>query len=144
MTSQRGEGRRRSDESLRQSEERYRRLVDLSPDGVLIVQHSKVVFVNPAAVRLLGAREEAELIGRSPLDFVHPDERGSVLNRMREVLDGSRAASFMERRYVRFDGTPIDVEAAATLYPDPAGPAVQIILRDITGRKRAEAALRES
>jgi len=144
MTEHRGEGRRKSDESLRQSEERYRRLVDLSPDGVLIIQHGKIVFVNPAGVRLFGARDESEIVGRGPLDFVHPDERAHVMNRMREVLDGSRAASFMERRYVRFDGSPIDVEAAATMYPDPAGPAIQVILRDITGRKRAEVALRDS
>ena len=144
MTEHRGEGRRKSDESLRQSEERYRRLVDLSPDAVLIIQHGKVVFVNPAGVHLLGARDESEIVGRSTLDFVHPDERAHVMNRMREVLDGSRSASFMERRYVKLDGSPIDVEAAATLYPDPAGPAIQVILRDITGRKRAEIALRES
>src|SRR5262245_8445840 len=144
MTEHRGEGRRKSDESLRQSEERYRRLVDLSPDGVLIIQHGKVVFVNPAGVRLLGAKDESEIVGSGPLDFVHPDERAHVMNRLREVLDGSRAASFMERRYIRFDGSPIDVEAAATMYPDPAGPAIQVILRDITGRKRAEIALRES
>jgi PAS domain S-box-containing protein len=144
MTEHRGEGRRKSDESLRQSEERYRRLVDLSPDGVLIIQHGRVVFANPACVRLLGARDETEIVGRGPLEFVHPDERDHVMNRMREVLDGSRVASFMERRYIRFDGTQIEVEAAATLYPDPSGPAIQVILRDITGRKRAEAALRES
>ena len=144
MTEHRGEGRRKSDESLRQSEERYRRLVDLSPDAVLIIQHGKIVFVNPAGVRLLGARDESEIVGSGPLDFVHPDERAHVMNRMREVLDGSRSASFMERRYIRFDGTPIDVEAAATMYPDPAGPAIQVILLDITGRKRAVAALRES
>ena len=73
MTEHRGEGRRKSDESLRQSEERYRRLVDLSPDGVLIIQHGKIVFVNPAGVRLFGARDESEIVGRGPLDFVHPD-----------------------------------------------------------------------
>ncbi|HJQ97225.1 MAG TPA: PAS domain S-box protein [Candidatus Polarisedimenticolaceae bacterium] len=144
MTEHRGEGRRKSDESLRQSEERYRRLVDLSPDGVLIIQQGKVVFVNPAGVKLLGARDESEIVGRGLLDFVHPDERAHVMNRMREVLDGSRSASFLERRYIKFDGSPIDVEAAATMYPDPAGPAIQVILRDITGRKRAEIALRES
>ena len=144
MTQHRGEGRRKSDESLRQSEERYRRLVDLSPDGVLIIQQGKVVFVNPAGVKLLGARDESEIVGRGPLDFVHPDERAHVMNRMREVLDGLRPATFMERRYLRFDGSPIEVEAAATMYPDPAGPAIQVILRDITGRKRAEVALRDS
>jgi len=140
----RSDGRRRSDEALRQSEDRYRRLVDLSPDGVLILQSQRVVFANPAAVALLGARDESELIGRSVLDLAHPDDHPAILARMAEVLDGQRATTFQERRYIRFDGVPLDVEVAATLYPDPAGPAIQVIMRDITARKRSESANRES
>ena len=144
MSEHRSDGRRRSDDSLRQSEDRYRRLVDLSPDAVLIVQEGRVVFANPAGVRLLGGGDDANVIGRPVLDFVHPDEHRAVLARMNEVLDGERQTVFQERRYLRFDGTPLDVEAAATLYPDPAGPAIQVILRDITERRRAEVASHES
>ena len=144
MSEHRSEGRRRSDEALKNSEERYRRLVDLSPDAVLIIQRGKVVFVNPAGVKLLAARGPEDILGRSALDFVHPDEHAAVLARMREVLDGERPTTFLERRYMRFDGTPVEVEVAATLYPDPEGPAIQVILRDITERKRADAATRES
>ena len=144
MSDHRSDGRRRSDDALRQSEDRYRRLIDLSPDAVLIVRSGRVIFANPAGVRLLGGGEDANVVGRSGLDFLHPDEHGVVLRRMNEVLDGERQSIFQERRYVRFDGTALDVEVAATLYPDPAGPAIQIILRDITERKRAEAASRES
>jgi PAS domain S-box-containing protein len=144
MSDHRSDGRRRSDDALRQSEDRYRRLVDLSPDAVLIVQAGMVIFANPAGVRLLGGGENANVVGRPALDFLHPDEHRIVMQRMNEVLDGVRSNVFQERHYVRFDGTPLDVEVAATLYPDPAGPAVQIILRDITARKTAEAASRES
>jgi PAS domain S-box-containing protein len=144
MSDHRSDGRRRSDDALRQSEDRYRRLVDLSPDAVLIVQAGRIAFANPAAVRLLGGGVDANVIGRPGLDFLHPDEHRIVMERMNEVLDGQRTAVFQDRRYVRFDGTPIDLEVAATLYPDPAGPALQIILRDITERKRAEAVSRES
>ena len=144
MAELRSDGRRRSDEALRQSEERYRRLVDLSPDAVVILQFGRVVFVNPAGVRLLGAASADEIIGRPAVDFVRPDERPGLVARMQQVLEGERPPSFIERRYVRFDGAAIDLETAATLYPDPDGPAIQVILRDITERKRAEAALRES
>jgi len=144
MSEHRSDGRRRSDDSLRQSEDRYRRLVDLSPDAVLIVQEGRVVFANPAGVRLLGGGDDSNVIGRPVLDFVHADEHRAVLARLNEVLDGERQTVFQERRYLRFDGTPLDVEAAATLYPDPAGPAIQVILRDITERKRAEVASHES
>jgi PAS domain S-box-containing protein len=140
----RSEGRRRSDEALRQSEERYRRLVDLSPDAVLIVQDWKVTFVNPAGVRLLGAENESDILGRPAFDFVHPDDQPSVMARMTEVIRGERSSDFVPRRYLRADGKHIDMEVAATIYPDPDGPAIQLILRDVTERKRAEAALRES
>ncbi len=103
-----------------------------------------MIFANPAGVRLLGAGDDSKVVGRPALDFVHPDEHRAVVARMTEVLDGARHAVFQERRYVRCDGVPIDVEVAATLYPDPAGPAVQVILRDITERKRTETTSRES
>jgi PAS domain S-box-containing protein len=144
MSEHRSDGRRRADDALRLSEERYRRLVDLSPDAVFIVQAGRVLFVNPAGVRLLGAKDATEVIGRTVADLVHPDELRSVLSRIDEVLDGQRATVFQERRYTRFDGTIVDVEVGATLYPDPAGPALQIILRDITDRKRTESVSRES
>ena len=144
MSEHRSEGRRKSDEALRQSEERYRRLVDLSPDAVVIVQAGHIVFVNPAAVTLLAANAPAEIVGRRALDFLHPDEHPALLAGIQEVFEGTKTAAFVERRCLRFDGTTIDVEVAATLYPDPGGPAIQIILRDITHRKRAEVALRKS
>ncbi len=144
MSEHRGQGRRRSDGALKRSEERYRRLVDLSPDAVLIVRAGQVIFANPTAARLLGAENREDVIGRSALEFVHPDEQPSLTARMAEVLDGTRERTIQERRYVRYDGKTFDLEVAATLYPDPEGPAIQIIVRDITERKRAEALSRES
>jgi PAS domain S-box-containing protein len=144
MSEHRSDGRRRSDEALRQSEDRYRRLVDLSPDAVFIVQAGRVILVNPAGVQLVGAQEAAEVIGKRVDELIHPEDRETVLARVDEVFSGERPSVFQERRYTRFDGTKIDVEVASTLYPDPAGPAIQIILRDITERKRAEAASHES
>jgi PAS domain S-box-containing protein len=144
MSDHRSDGRRRSDDALRQSEDRYRRLIDLSPDAVLIVQDGKVLFANPAARRLLGGGDDAEVVGRPALEFLHKDEHAIVTSRMNEVLSGARQNVFQERRYVRADGKPLDLEVASTIYPDAAGPAIQIILRDITERKRAEAASREN
>jgi len=144
MSEHRSDGRRRSDDALRQSEDRYRRLVELSPDAVFILQAGRVIFVNPAGVRLLAAPDAASVLGKSVADIVHPDEQRKVADRINEALDGDRTTLFQERRYTRFDGSQVDVEVAATLYPDPAGPAIQVIMRDISERKRAEAASREN
>ena len=144
MSEHRSDGRRRSDDALRHSEERYRRLVDLSPDAVFIIQSGRVLFVNPAGVRLLRAGDAADIVGHSVAELIHPHEQRAVLARIDEVLEGQRATMFQERRYTCFDGTAVDVEVAATLYPDPAGPAIQVILRDISERKRAELVSHES
>src|ERR1044071_9947465 len=99
MSEHRSYGRRRSDDALRHSEDRYRRLVELSPDAVLIVQDRKVMFANPAAVQLLAGGDESKVIGRDALEFLHADDRALVEDRMNEVLAGARQHVFQERRY---------------------------------------------
>ncbi|HEX4825131.1 MAG TPA: PAS domain S-box protein [Candidatus Polarisedimenticolaceae bacterium] len=144
MSELRSDGRRKSDEALRLSEERYRRLVDMSPDAVFIVQGGLVRFVNPAALKLLGITHEERVIGRLVFDLFHPDDHPALMARYQEVIQGAREPGFIERRYRRPDGSTIDIEVAATLYPDPDGASVQFIVRDVTDRKRALEALRQS
>ncbi len=59
--------------------DRYRRLVDLSPDGILIGQDNRLVFVNPAGMRLFGASEPEQLLGTSPFNLFHPDSHALIL-----------------------------------------------------------------
>src|SRR6478736_8917399 len=70
--------RKRAEEALLVSEERYRSLVELSPDALFVQIDDKIVFINTAGVRLLGAHKARELIGRSPAGFVHPDDRKKI------------------------------------------------------------------
>jgi diguanylate cyclase (GGDEF)-like protein/PAS domain S-box-containing protein len=128
---------KRAAEALRQSEERYRTLVELSPDAIAIHSQGMVVFANSAGVKLLGATSSVEIIGRSTLDFVHPDSRASVLARMRR-LDRGESVPFVEEKFVRLDGRVIDVEAGAVPFTFHDMPAVQMVIRDISDRKRAE------
>ena len=129
---------KRSAEALRQSEERYRTLVELSPDAIAIHSQGMVVFANSAGVKLLGATSSVEIIGRSTLDFVHPDSQASVLSRMRR-LDRGESVPFVEEKFVRLDGRVINVEAGAVPFIFHDTPAVQMVVRDISARKRAEA-----
>jgi len=136
--------RKRAEAALRASEEQYRRLVDVAPDLIAVHSDGKVVFINPAGVRMMGARSADELIGRPMLEFVHPDSRPTVADRVQAMVGRGRPVPLVTERFLRLDGTPIDVEVAATplLYRDR--PAIQVVVRDIGERMRAEAALRDS
>jgi len=134
---------RRTEELLRDSEERYRRLVELSPDGIAVHIEGKLVFVNDAVVKMFGGSSADELIGRSVIEFVHPDYREVVKERIQKMRQGGPVPT-IEEKFVRIDGTPIDVEVAASSIVYQGKPAVQVVFRDITERKRAQEALLET
>ncbi len=125
------------------SDERYRRVVELSPDGIFITRDARIVFVNPAAVRIFGASSPDEVLGRSPYEFFHIDQHAHLHDRVSKLLAGGRVPA-NEERAVGLDGTVTDVEVACTLFEDADGRAIESVMRDITDRKRTEAALRES
>ncbi|MCF8061306.1 MAG: PAS domain S-box protein [Deltaproteobacteria bacterium] len=136
--------RRRADAQLRESEERYRRLVEHSFDGIAIHRNGRIVFINTAGARLLGASRPEEILGKLLLDFVHPDYRDVVIGRVQEARSQGRAASLIEEKLVRLDGKELDAEVAGIAVAYEGRPAVQVVFRDITARKEAERALRES
>jgi two-component system, NarL family, sensor histidine kinase UhpB len=125
------------------SSERYRRLVDLSPDGIFVTLDARIIFLNPAAVKLFGASSPDQVLGKRALDFFHPDYHAMIRERVRRVFAGE-VAPLMEQKLVRLDGTLTDVEVTGALLDRGQQPAIQVIVRDITERKRADAALRQS
>lgn len=130
--------RKRAEEALRESSEEYRRLTELSPDGIFVVNEDRIAFVNPAGVTMLGANGAAEIRGRSLLEFLHPLDRDAVGLRIRAMYDSGEPAPWMEQRIIRLDGAEVTVEAIAVPFVDRGRPASQVIVRDITERKRAE------
>jgi PAS domain S-box-containing protein len=131
------------DSTRRDAGDRYRQLIELSPDSILIGRNGLVVYANPATLRLLGATSFAEVLGKSPSDLLHPDSRPRIAQRIAELRTGQTLSS-SEERIVRLDGTVLDVEITGSAFEDHLGRGVQVIVRDITTRKRTEAALRES
>jgi PAS domain S-box-containing protein len=128
---------------LQESDDTFRQLVELSPDGIFIGRESRVVYANPAALRLFRADSPERLIGKSPFDLIHPDGRARV-GRLIDELRAGQSLSMSEERLVRFDGSTVDVEITGTLFEDRLGRGLLVIVRDIGDRKRAEQALRES
>jgi diguanylate cyclase (GGDEF)-like protein/PAS domain S-box-containing protein len=127
-----------------ESEERYRLLVETSPDAIAIHDGGKIVYLNPACVRLLGGSRAEDFLGLQALDFVHPEHREIVSMRIRDILEHDIQAALLEEKFVRLDGETLYAEVAASMVHYLGKPAVQVIIRDITKRKETEKALQDA
>ncbi|ABQ24272.1 response regulator receiver modulated diguanylate cyclase with PAS/PAC sensor [Geotalea uraniireducens Rf4] len=129
--------------AMQESEGRYRKLVELSPDGIVICARGRFVFINPAGVTLLGAPGPKELLGMAMIDFVHPDYRDIFKAQMRQLEDNGYNVPWIEERFIRFDMADIDVEVSGVPFTFRGEAAVQIIFRDITERTLAKRRLEQ-
>ena len=136
--------RKQAEEQLRESEERYRQLVELSPDAIFIQSDGKIVYINAAGAKLFGVEDGAKLLGKPALELIHPDSLEAVQRRMRQVKEENTEVPLIEEKYLRLDGTSVDVEVVATPFIYRSKRAVQVIARDVTNRKLVEQALHES
>lgn len=129
---------RRAEEALRESEERYKNLVELFPEGVWVQRAGVILYVNPAMAKLLGASGPEELVGKSIYQFVHPDSRASVEQRTEEILRDGITVPLKEQRYIALDGSILEVETSATAVSFAGQRAVLAVYRDIRERKQHE------
>jgi PAS domain S-box-containing protein len=128
--------RRRALEQFMRSEERYRNLVEHSPDMILLYKKEELVYVNPAALRILGAARTEDLIGKSVFEIMHSDYRKVAKNCFERAEEG-KEGPLLEGKFIRLDGMSVDVELMASTIFYQEEPMVQIVARDITERKRA-------
>ena len=128
---------------LKDSEENYRKLVEISPDAISVHVNGKFVYINESGLKIIGATKLEDIIGKSVLDIVHPDYRQAVIERILRVLEGANVPA-LEEKFLRLDGQTIDVIVAASNIMYKGQKAVQIVVNDITGLKKAENILRES
>ncbi|HWI58854.1 MAG TPA: ATP-binding protein [Bacillota bacterium] len=129
--------RRQAEQDLRESEGRYRALLELAPDAVVVYQEWHFVYVNAAALRLCGAGALEEMWGKEIFEFVPPEEQEAARQRGQCVLQVG-TTPLCETRVRRLDGQEVPVEVAGSRVEWLGQPAVQTILRDITERKRIE------
>jgi PAS domain S-box-containing protein len=95
--------RKRIETALQESEKRYRDLVEFSPVAMTVHMEGRIVYINPAGVKLWGANKADEVLGRSPLDFVHPDYHERIAERIRQICHGTIAAAHLGQN-TRLDG----------------------------------------
>lgn len=123
--------------ALRESEDRYQSIVNLSPDGILVCAGGRFTFANPAAVALLGAESPEEIVGKELMDLVPPEQR-EVFDQFIDQAKNCRLVSPLETLFTRLDGRLAEVEIAGAMVESEGGFVTQLVVRDIAGRKRAE------
>jgi len=130
--------------ALAQSEERYRVLLDLSPEAIFVHRHDVLIMANRSTARLFGVERQEELLNKTWLMRVHPDSRAAVKARieMVENADGLLVLPSMEQRFLRVDGSAVEVEVTTSGIRLTEGIAVLSIAHDITQRKADEARLK--
>jgi PAS domain S-box-containing protein len=124
-----------AESALRESEERFRNLVELSPDFVTIHRGGVMQYVNDAGLRMMGATDSSQLVGHHILEFVLPEHQEAAVARMRELQAG-QAISLVDMEVRRPDGRFMWIETVASLTVWNGEPAVQLVARDVTERRK--------
>ena len=127
---------------LTESEERYRRLVEHSPLGILVHQNGMIQYANSTALELLGAQEIKDIIGVHIQTFVHFEDRRLVSRRIESIEKNKQIAPSIYFKLIRFDGQEIDAEVIGIPIQLNGQSAVQVVFRDVTERKREEDLIR--
>ncbi|MGQ9696052.1 MAG: PAS domain S-box protein, partial [Thermodesulfobacteriota bacterium] len=122
---------------LKISEERYRNLVEYSPDMILLHDYEKYIYANPAAVKILGASRAEDIIGKPIREIIHPDFWPIVKDRLAQLHSGD-SVPLLEEKYNTLEGKVIEVEVVASPVLYQGQRLVQVVARDITERKEAE------
>jgi PAS domain S-box-containing protein len=134
-----------AEEALRQSEEKYRGLLEICPDAVVMADlQGKAVFVSKQTWRLLGVPDSVDLIGRKVYEFVVPSDQKRAIEGLLRMAEVGKIPP-TEYMAVRYDGTTVPTEISAVLGWDANGKPVTItaVIRDITERKQAEEKIRK-
>ena len=122
-------------------EQTFQELVESLPDALLVHSDERIVFVNPSCMKLLGAQRPDQLVGKSLFEIIYPDSLPAVRRRIRDCYERRTANPPMESVLVALNGSLVPTEATAIFILWEGSPAIQVILRDISERKKAEQAL---
>ena len=136
--------RKKTEESLKESENRYRELLENSFDAVVIHDGNNVISANTVAMELLGIKTPEEFMNIPLIEFIHGDYHKTVMERVQKMLKNGETLPPIEEKFLRADGTSIDVEVLATGFTYNGENAVQVVFRDISRRKKIEKDIKAS
>jgi PAS domain S-box-containing protein len=131
-----------SDKKLRESEERYRTMVEFSPDSIVVHANEKILYVNPIAVKMFGGQSLNDIIGKSILDIIHPDYHKLIQNRIQNTISGIKNDVNLDYKLIMLNGETRDIVAEGTAIIYNGVPAIHTVMKDVTQRKKEENLLR--
>ncbi|HBF87584.1 MAG TPA: hypothetical protein DDX39_02990 [Bacteroidales bacterium] len=121
-----------------ESENKYQKLIEQSSDCIMLHKNGIIEYINEAGIRMLGAKNAEEIIGRTNISLIHEDDRPFVKNRITELQTIKQFTNWAEQRFVKLNGEIIIVEAAAAVVEINGEKVIQVIIKDITERKNFE------
>jgi PAS domain S-box-containing protein len=127
---------------LAEIKERHHLFTEMCPDGVVTTYNGRFISINKSGLKLYGFKNEKEILGRKVLDYIHPEYRDIVRERIKRLSQG-KPAPLIEEKLIRADGTVIDIEVIATPFLRNGKWLIEVIVRDITDRKKAYKLLEE-
>ncbi len=136
--------RKLAEQKLQESEERYRRLVQFLPKMIGVHVNKKWVFINPAGVKLLGAKHERDLLGKDVLEIISPEYREIARSRVEEIKNEGIPTPEIEEKFIRLDGGIVDVSVSGIPINYQGESGIFVFAEDISARKKAEEELRRS
>jgi PAS domain S-box-containing protein len=129
--------------ALKEREERYRLLVEYSPFGIIIQSDNKIEYLNQGAMKILGGKKPDELVGKTVIQFIHPDSQEILDERYRKEIKGE-VEPLIDAKLVRLDGTSVDVEIMSIPFAYNGRSAIYRFFQEITKRRQAEDKIRGS
>ncbi|MEY9869725.1 two-component system sporulation sensor kinase A [Peribacillus sp. B2I2] len=130
--------------ALKESEQRYRSLVEVSPEAIFVHRNGIIEYMNPMGAKMLGMDSVEDIIGKSVFQFVHLDSRESVQKRIEIMRDDYQAVGLLEQKFIRLDGQVFYGETLGLPIIYKGQPAIQVFCRDITERKKTDELLCKS
>lgn len=130
------------EDKLVESEQKYRKMVDMSPEAIAVHKNGILKYVNKAGADMLGIEDVSSYIGESIQQFIHPDYRKLVEQRVYTMISEKTEVPVIEEKFLKADGTPVDVAVQAAYFPFEGEQAIQVVFQDITKRKQSEQQIR--
>jgi PAS domain S-box-containing protein len=136
---------REIEQSLRDSEQKYRHMVHMLPQAIVIHVNGLITYVNDTTIKLLQAQNEDQIVGQSIFKFIHPDYHDTIKQRISHILSSKEPIDLFTYKIIGFDGELFEVESSSIALQNPNGEThIQTVLVDITDKRRKELLLRES